>query len=425
MCGYGFEGNAPPAACPACGAGAEAFEPEAPPKAPAPQDAEERFVIVGGGVAALEAAKAIRRRRPSAPLTMLCGEAHPPYNRPGLPGVVAEGRKLEDLYLEPKSFYEQQNIDLRLGVTAEAIDPCRQTVALSGGGSLPYTKLLLATGATPFNPVKSGHGAIPVKVLRRYEDALDLAGYCEGKTLVLVGGGILGLEAAAALHKRGAKVTVVELAERILPLQTDKEASLMLSRALKKLGIGLITGASVTQATGEGVLLGDGTGLPAQLVLASLGVRSQVDLAVALGLELGRGIVVDAFMRSSRPGIWAAGDCAEYAGRVQALAGAARAMGGVAGASMCGDESAPYTPFVPATVYNIPEFSLFSAGSVAGEPDESLFYGDRSGTRYRRLLFTGGRLCGALYVGGSPPAAAMKALAAGAAPGDSLPLLLV
>lgn len=423
VCGQAFEGDAPPVPCPVCGAGRDAFEPLAAEANPQRKSSEDKFVIIGAGLAGLAAAKAIRKRNATAAITMVSAENHLPYNRPALSRAMAEGLSLDGLLLEKEAFYEQNNIEVRSGVMATAIDPGAQTVTLSDGGTLPYTGLLLATGAVPFNPIRHAHGSIPVKVLRRYEDAMDLVGYAAGRRVVLVGGGILGLEAAVALRKQDAMVTVVEYSPRILPLQTDEAVSAMLAERLESMGIGLLCAASVTEATRHGVVLSDGASMAADLVLASMGVRSAVDLAVAIGLELGRGIEVDAFMHTSHPNIWAAGDCAEFSGRVLAVAGAASGMGAVAGASMAGDEATPYQPFVPATAFNLPGFSLFSAGVVNADAAESVLYRNTETGQYRRLFFENGGLTGGLFVGKHPGARLLRALSERAPLADALPLL--
>lgn len=423
VCGQLFDGDAPPVPCPVCGANAAAFERVEATETLWQKDTDDRFVIVGGGLAGLEAAKAIRARNATASITMVSGENHLPYNRPALSRVLADGLSFANLLLEEEDFYQRQNIEIISGVLASTVEPAAKTVTLTNGTVLPYTKLLLATGAKPFNPIKHAHGSIPVKVLRCYEDAVDLMHFAAGKRVVLVGGGILGLEAAVALRSRGAAVTVVEYASRILPLQTDEAVSAMLAGRLEKLGIGLLCGASVTEATRHGVVLNDGASMAADLVLASMGVRSEMALAVNIGLELSRGIVVDEFMRTSHPDIWAAGDCAEYNGRVQAIAGAASSMGAVAGAAMAGDLQAPYQPFVPATVFEVQGFSLFSAGAVSQETEESALYQNKATKQYRRLFFAGGKLCGVLYVGQNPGAKALRALAAKTPAAEAFSLL--
>ncbi|MDL2219064.1 FAD-dependent oxidoreductase [Ruminococcaceae bacterium OttesenSCG-928-O06] len=424
VCAQIFTGDAPPVPCPVCGAGQAAFELLEEAESAFVRDTKDKFVIIGGGLAGLEAAKAIRKRNRTAAITMVTAEHHCPYNRPALARVVADGASLASLLLEPEEFYPQNNVTLAKDTIATAINPAAHTVALSTGQALPYTKLLLATGATPFNPIRHTHGSVPVKVLRSFEDAMDLVGYARGRRVLLVGGGILGLEAAIALRERGATVTVVEFAPRILPLQTDEAASAMLAGRLQALGIALHTGLSVTEATEGGVVLSNGATMAADLVLASMGVRSEVSLALAIGLNLGRGIVVDEYMRTSHADIFAAGDCAEFEGRVQAIAGAASGMGAVAGAAMAGDTGAPYRPFVPATAYEVPGFSLFSCGVVSEEPAQEIVARDALRGSYKRLFFNGGALTGALFVGENPGAAALRALAEGAPPAKAVQLLV-
>lgn len=423
VCGQVFEGKAPPDPCPVCGAPASVFERVAAQQAHFSNDTDDEFLIIGGGLAGLEAAKAIRRRNATAKIAIVCAENHPPYNRPALSDVVADGLSFANLVLEEPAYYESGNIELILGARAVAGDAAAKRITLDDGRALSYTKLLLATGANPFNPVRASDDTVPVVTLRMYEDADLLAKTKPGTEVVLVGGGILGLEAANALRERACKVTVVELAERILPLQTDPEASRMLRERLEKLGISLITGASVVSAGGGAVTLSDGRELPAGLVLASLGVRSETALAAAMGATMDRGIVVDEYMRTSLPDVWAAGDCAEFGGRVQAMAGAASSMGGVAGAAMAGDEAAPYKPFVPATFFSVPGFTLFSVGAVTGGAPESILYQNEQTGAYRKLLFNNDRLAGALFVGENPGVKAVQALQAGAKRADALALL--
>lgn len=423
VCGQVFEGEKPPVPCPVCGAGEAAFERVEIAQTDYRQDTDDRFLLIGGGVAALEAAKAIRKRNATATITIISGENHHPYNRPALSDVLADGLSFANLVLEEPGYYDENTITVLTGALAKTIHTGAKEVELENGDRLPYTKLLIATGARPFNPIKSGAGAIPVKVLRCYDDAEELARNARGHRLVLVGGGILGLEAALALREIGCAVTVVELADRLLPLQADETASALLQQKLEALGIGVLTGISVASATEAGVVLSDGSEMAADMVLASLGVRSEVSLAIGPGLELGRGIVVDEFMHTSHSDIWAAGDCAEFNGKVVALVGAATSMGAVAGASMAGDEATPYTPFVPATALEFSGFSLFSVGDVNGKADETVTAQNNQTGAYKRLSFRKQVLTGALFVGGNPGAKAVSAVSSGAAYIKALELL--
>lgn len=379
------------------------------------------YLIIGGGVAGLEAAKAIRKADPEKPLAIISKENHCPYSRPGLSQILATGAQFDSLLLEKETYYPEHAIDLLRGKEAVSIDAWKKQVMLSDGSALPYARLLLATGANPFNPIKAEPDGIPVKVLRRYEDAIDLFSQARGRRVLLVGGGILGLEAAESLHKIGAQVTVVEYTHRILPLQTDETASALLAQKLEAMGISLIFNHSALKVLPGGAELDDGSVVPADMVLASMGVRSEVGLAASIGLALNRGIVVDENMRTSHADIWAAGDCAEFDGRVQAMAGAARLMGAAAGASMAGQDDKPYHPFAPATMFRVDDFSLFSAGNVSAEPEEELVRQD--GPLYRRLFFMDGRLTGALFIGKYPAGKIMQALAQGLPKEQAAPLL--
>ncbi len=409
----------------------------------------EKYVLIGGGAAALAAAKAIRKRDKTGRITMVTAENHLPYHRPALPGVIQSGSGLGGLLMEAEMWYAEHQVDVMLATRVVSIEAGEKKLVLesvlpvggfanvssagknagvedaaeSSAATLPYTKLLLATGSQPFNPVKSLPGAVPVHTLRSYEDAVALGVLSEGRRAVVVGGGILGLEAARALHVRGASVTIVELASRILSIQADAAVSAALTAALDEAGISVITGKSVASATATGVVLSDGAEFTTDFVVASLGVRSDTALALAIGLDLSRGIVVNDFMHTSHADIWAAGDCAEYHQSVLALAGTAMAMGEVAGASMAGDEGAPYVPFVPVTPFQFGPFSMLSVGAVSDSAAETALYQNTETGAYRRLFYSGGHLAGALFTGGGAPQKLKAAVMAGTSVKDSLELL--
>lgn len=405
VCGRIFEGEEPPVPCPVCKAGREAFVQMQADAQTYHVDTQEQYVIVGGGVAGVEAAKALRKRDGTGSITVVSMENCLPYNRPILSSVLAKDTLLEDILLEADSFYEEHDIQLLKGVQDLSIEIANKTLALSNGEELPYTKLLLATGANPFNPIKTGEGGVPVRVLRSFADAEELVHAAAGKRVVLVGGGILGLEATVALRGRSCVVTVVEFAPRLMSLQADEEASRRLQQALNSMGIETCCGLSVQGTDASGAVLSDGSHLKCDVVLASMGVRSEVSLAAAAGLNIGRGIVVDDAMRTSMSDIWAAGDCAEYDGRVIATAGAAAAMGEVAGASMAGDAGLRYKPIIPATYFACPGFAMLSVGNVQQTGEDAVYNNESTGS-YRRLALQNGRLVGALFVGETNPGAA-------------------
>lgn len=395
VCGQVFDGEQPPVPCPVCGAGEEAFEPVVRQEQAFRRDSLERFVVVGGGVAGLEAVKAIRRCNHTAKITLVCGEGMIPYNRPALSDVVGDGYSFEAIALEEYGYYQKNDIQLVCDGRVESVDAQERVVRLSGGRTLGYDRLLLATGANPFNPIKAAPEGVPVVALRSYWDAMEIVEKAPGKRVIVVGGGILGLEAAVALRERGCQVTVVELGETILSIQADAEVSGRLKGDLEKLGIGILTGRSVQEVTAGGAALTDGSFLPAELVLVSIGVRSEVTLARQLGLAVNRGIVVDEHMQTSQPDIYAAGDCAEFQGRVAGLWPAASAQGQVAGANMAGDDQA-YAPMAPATAFEARGISLFAAGSVGGGKLTTVVWSDERTGGYLKLAFRDKRLVGVL-----------------------------
>lgn len=399
VCGQIFDGDVPPVPCPVCNAGEDAFEQVSAENAePFRRDTAEQFVLIGGGVASLEAAKAIRTRNATASITMICGEGVVPYNRPGLSDVVGDGVSFINLMLEEYPWYAAQGIRLITDAQARRIDTEDKKVCLSDGSVLSYDKLLLATGANPFNPVKKDENAIPVSTLRTFLDADAIVEQAGGKRVIVVGGGILGVEAAVALRERNSRVTIVELSGRLLQLQADEEASRRLTAALQKQGIEVRCGVSVERATESGALLTDGTAIEADFVLVSIGVRAETGLAREAGITVNRAIAVDEQMRTSADGVFAAGDCAEFEGKAPGQWNVATLQGQTAGAVMAGDEEVRYTAPVPALAFETRGFKLFSAGTVNGENLTEVTAATAGGA-YRRLVLKAGRLAGVLMEG--------------------------
>lgn len=426
VCGQVFEGAQPPVPCPVCGAGEQAFVPEGEPDAAFRRDTEEHFVLIGGGAAALECAKAIRGRNHTARITMVCGEPVPPYNRPALSDVLADGLSLQSILLQEEGWYREQAIELLVGVEATAIDRQARRVELSNGSTLTYDKLLLATGSRAFVPVKTGGESMPLFVLRSYADCTRVTEAAQqAANAVVVGGGILGVEAAVALRERGVQVTVVETAPRILAAQADETASALVRRRLESRGIKLRCGVSVQQVSRREVLLSDGSSVDSDFVLVAAGVRSETTLAQACGLEVGRGILVDESLRTSDPAIYAAGDCAEYQGKTGGLWSTATAQGQAAGAHLAGDHDAAYTPLPPATVFEGAGVSLFSCGAVHGARLQSLTYEDGFSGIFKRVLLEDGQTVGVILYGSTDGAGDAIGMVTRRAPGREAASLLV
>ena len=399
VCGQVFEGAKPPVPCPVCGAGESAFLAETKKETAFRLDTEDRFVLVGGGVASFEAAKAIRARNQMASITLICGEGVIPYNRPALSDVVGDGLSFESIILAEYPFYEENRITLVCDAKVQAIDTAEKSVLLSNGKALGYTKLLLATGANPFVPVTQGENAVPLYTLRSFADADFLLNHAKNKRALIVGGGILGVEAALALRERGCTVCIVELSPRLMMLQADEYASKVLHERLTAVGISVHTGISIATTDASGALLTDGTHVNADFILASVGVRSEIALAQKAGLSVNRGIIIDAHMRTSDANIYAAGDCAEFAGRVTGLYAAAAQGGQNAGAQMAGEE-VEYLPAAPATAFEGAGVSLFSTGVLMpNEQGNTLVYENKYTGVYKKLVFQSGKLAGGILLG--------------------------
>lgn len=396
ICNQIFEGEQPPAPCPVCGANADAFElvEETAPEETTAAPSALRYLLVGGGVAALEAAKAIRKQDSAGRITMVCGENTIPYNRPGLSDLVAGTNQFTDLLLKPMEWYAENDIRLLCGVTVTEIDHTSRTARLSDGQTVGYDRLLLATGASAFNPVQAQPDGPSVQVLRTVSDAyaaLQLA----GRSVLVVGGGILGVEAALALHAQGCRVTICELSDHLLALQADAEASRRIQTALENAGIRVLCGTTV-QTASRPVLLQNGETVDADAVLVSIGIRSELTLAKQLGLTCERGIVVDESMHTSLPDVYAAGDCAQFGGRVSGLYPAASMMGMTAGANMAG-KAAVYRPMPPATALDELGIQMVSVGALSSAPFAA--FTSANGSEYRAVYAENGRTVGVLLWG--------------------------
>ncbi len=276
------------------------------------------IVVIGGGQAGAALTAKLRALGYGGPITLIGEEPAPPYQRPPLSKKYLLGELgKERLFLRPESFYAEQEIALYTGARVEAIDPAAKTVAL-GGETLPYDHLCLTTGSTPLRlPAAIGGDLQGVHVVRTLADIDAMApAMAAGARVLIVGGGYIGLEAAAVAAQKGLTVTLVEQAQRILQRVAAPETSAYFRQAHRAGGVDLREGCGVIRLLGErtvtGAELADGTTIEADLVIVGIGIRPATALAEAAGLALENGIAVDAFGQTSDPAIWAAGDCASF-----------------------------------------------------------------------------------------------------------------
>lgn len=392
--------------CPVCGVGRENFVPYEKEETSFRKDSDEFYVILGNGAAGLSAAKAIRERDLTGSVIMISNEPYSTYNRPMLTKALAAGLKAEEIAVEEESWYKENNIHQILGKEVKAIDEKEKEVELSDGTKLKYTKLIYALGSECFVPPIPGADREGVIAIRRMSDIEKIESMLERVNhAVVIGGGVLGLEAAWELRKLKKEVTVLELAPQIMGRQLDAAASEMLVNISEAAGISIHTGVQISEITGEesakGVSLADGRVFPAELVIISAGVRANTALAGTAGVEINRGILVNANMETSVENIYACGDCAEFEGINYAIWPQALEQGETAGANAAGEKK-EYTTVSAGLSFHGMNTSLYAIGDNgkdSGKKYRTAEFKDELRKQYEKYYFFNNRLCGAILIG--------------------------
>ena len=361
------------------------------------------YLIIGNGVAGNTAAAAIRKFDPDGRIIVFSRESRPFYYVPGLPEYLAGEKPADQLIIHPQSWYDQRRIELHLGTRVAKIDPDRKWVETDRGERFPYDRLLLATGGNSFVPPIQGADSAGVFTLRTLADADRIkAAAASAKTAVLIGGGLLGFEAGNGLRRLGLTVVVVEFFPRLLPRQLDAAGAAILQQQMEAMGFTFQLGAKTREiAAGPGgltVSLESGEPLKGDLVLISAGVRPDIFLAQALGLDLDKGVKVDDAMKTSRDGIYAAGDLIEHRGRSYGIWPAAQDQGAVAGAAMAW-QMAAYQGSLPSNVLKVVGIDLVAAGDIDAEGKlAAVVRADPAKKIYRKLVIRDNLLVGAILL---------------------------
>lgn len=411
ICDYVHEGTEPPDVCPVCGAGREHFEAllEVAPKVSTSDVGS--IVIVGAGIAGLTAAEKARATSGNAKITLISKEAGLPYYRLNLTRLLAGEIDDAQLTMQRVTWFEKHGIKL---VEAEvtAIDPAARILTLYSGDSVSYDALVLANGSHAFVPPFSGVRRAGIHVFRTLDDGRNILRDAKpGSKCVCIGGGLLGLETAGALRKKGLNVSIVEGFGWLLPRQLPEVAGKMLARYIEALGIAVYTDTSVKELVGDesvrGVVLKDGRELPADLVVISTGVRSNSHLARRTDLKVANGVVVDDRMQTSHPGVYAAGDVAEHRGTCPGIWPVAYAQGVVAGMNAAGGE-AEYRPIPPSNRLKVMDVDVFSIGLFTTNDASYQVYDEQEETTFKRFVVRDGSLVGAVLYGDTAVAGAVK-----------------
>jgi nitrite reductase (NADH) large subunit len=364
----------------------------------------KRLVVVGNGMAGIACVEEILKHAPRFEITVFGDETHLNYNRILLSSVLAGERRAEEITLNPMEWYQRNGIHLRLGIRIVDVDPLDKTVTGDDGSVTPYDTLLLATGSSPFMPRIEGLQRDNVFVFRTLDDTrklLERSG--PGVRAVVIGGGLLGLEAARGLQVQGCDVTVVHLMTTLMERQLDANGGNYLAGKMEDLGIRVLLGRTTTAIVGnghaEGVALEDGSILEADVVVVAAGIRPNVELGHRAGLNVNRGIVVNDHMETSDPDIFAIGECVEHRGTCYGLVAPLLEQGKVLAATITGNKGPVYSGSVQASRLKIMGVDVFSAGDWSEQHAEPVRFEDRALGIYKKLTVRDGKLVGAILVG--------------------------
>ncbi len=362
------------------------------------------YIIIGNGVAANTAAESIRKNDPQGSIRMFSKEKNHYYYIPALPEYLAGEKDVAGITLHDATWYRDAGIELHLETEVSSVDPDAGTVTTSGGATFSYDKLLLATGGYSFVPPITGSDTEGVYTLRTIADADTIRNKAAAaKELVLIGGGLLGLEAGNGLRRAGLNVTVVEFFPRLLPRQMDEAGAAVLQRQMEQMGFSFRLGAKTSEIVRAGeklvVSLEGGEQLTADMVLVSAGVRPELGLAQSLQADIDKGVQVDDFMQTGRRNIYAAGDLIEHRGRFYGIWPAAMEQGRIAGKCMAG-ENESYNGTVPANTLKVVGIDLTAAGDIDADSNhEAIVHTDTDKNVYRKIVIQDDVIIGTILLG--------------------------
>ncbi|TCG00518.1 assimilatory nitrite reductase large subunit [Paraburkholderia strydomiana] len=365
-----------------------------------------RLVVIGNGMAGMRTVEELLKLAPDLyDITVFGAEPYGNYNRIMLSPVLAGEKSVDDIILNSRSWYEENGIRLHAGDPVVAIDRTRRIVRSRNGVEAGYDRLLIATGSKPFLIPVPGHtlpGVIAFRDIQDVETMLDAAR--SHRHAVVIGGGLLGLEAANGLMRQGMSVTVVHVTDSLMDRQLDRSASALLQQALERKGLRFRLKANTAEIVGPdrvtAVRFDDGTEVPADLVVMTAGVRPNIDLAKQAGLHCERAIVVDDTLQTYDPRIYAVGECVQHRTATFGLVAPIWDQARVCGAHLAGAGHRRYVQRATATKLKVTGVELYSAGDFIGGPDsEDLVLRDPRRGVYKRLVIEDNRVIGAVLYG--------------------------
>jgi nitrite reductase (NADH) large subunit len=363
-------------------------------------------VIIGSGIAGVTAARTVRERAPDTQISIFTDENHWYYPKPKLYEVLSGEAEYREIYAFNRYWYEERRITVHFKRKVLGIEPLRKEIYLEDGSHINYDRLLLANGASPFIPPIHGVEKNGVFTLRSLNDALNIQKYAKTTRMsIVIGGGLLGLEMAICLRKLGLQVDIAELFPRLLPRQLDQEGASLLKDRIEARGINVMLGVKTEEILGNksvsGILLDNGKVSSGNLVLISAGVRSNTLLAASAGIKVDKGVIVDKFLQTSSNDVYAAGDVAEFKGRVYGIIPAAIDQAKIAAMNMVEEERQVYKGTMLSNTLKIVGIDLISIGLINPEDDryEELKTIDKRKGIYRKIVLEQGKIVGAIVLG--------------------------
>ncbi|MCD8372324.1 MAG: FAD-dependent oxidoreductase [Clostridia bacterium] len=381
-----------------------------------------KYVIIGNSTAAVACIEGIRGIDTQGEITVISAEKHAAYGRPLISYYLSGRIKRENMNYRPADFYAKNGVDLMLGKTATSIDAKEKFVALDDGNKIPYDKLLVATGSRPFVPPMEGLDGVKSKFsFMTYDDMLALeAALSPEKKVLVIGAGLIGLKCVEGILQRVKSISVVDMANRILPSILDEGGSLMVQKTLEEKGVKFYLNDSAAKFENNTACLKSGAKIPFDILVVAVGVRPNTELVKDIGGAVNRGIVVDECMRTYLPDIYSAGDCAEgfdsvlKQNRVLAILPNAYFQGKTAGVNMAGGE-AKLTNAIPMNAIGFFDTHVLTAGIYEGE-----CYSHVTDKVYKKLFVKDGKLAGFILINDFLRAGIYTSLIRNATPLDSV-----
>lgn len=367
------------------------------------EDEALRIVIVGAGIAGVSAAEEARKQSDKAEIVLISEEAALPYYRINLTRYLANEVTLDSLYIHPREWYESRRIQLLTGVKATEILAKDKTVIFDNGSHMMYERLILANGADPFIPPIPGSNLANVLSIRTIADVNALTQKMkEAESCICIGGGLLGIETAGAIVKSGIKVTLLEVAEWLMPRQLNKKASTYLKAYVEKLGISVVENVRIKEIIGtdacEGILLENGERLEAKLIVITAGIKPRTGLPKKTELLTNKGVIGNDYLETNEDDIFVAGDVSEHKGVVYGLWNVARLQGQIAAQNALGMKKA-FEGVPPAAALKVLGLDLLSIGTFMPPDDSFKLCEKEEAERYTLFVLKDDIMTGSIILG--------------------------